>query len=43
MKRVVLSHRLYEAVMKVFEDKVGQRWPHVANPEGYNHPKWKER
>jgi phosphoglycerate dehydrogenase-like enzyme len=21
----------------------GQRWPHVANPEVYNHLRWKER
>jgi D-3-phosphoglycerate dehydrogenase len=21
----------------------GQRWPHVANPEAYNHLRWKKR
>jgi len=43
MKKVVLSHWLHEAGMKVFEDKVGQGWAHVANPEAYNRPKWKVR
>jgi D-3-phosphoglycerate dehydrogenase / 2-oxoglutarate reductase len=29
-----------EGVLAVID---GRRWPHVANPEVYNHPRWKER
>jgi D-3-phosphoglycerate dehydrogenase / 2-oxoglutarate reductase len=34
MKKVVLSHRLYEGGMKVLEDKVDIRITNTGKPEG---------
>ena len=35
-----VSTMVAEGVLAVLN---GRRWPHVANPEAYNHPKWKKR